>query len=131
LNVTVSEEQHGMLLELGDLQHRSAASFLRELLDTATPILRATLPILRARSLAIEDQPAALEKSVTDALGALLGDDPAQIDLVDHIAALLASQGDQEGAEGEAEPDARASARPEADSPVAPSSARHVGERIG
>lgn len=47
LNVTVTEEQHALLVELSALQGRSSASFLREMLDAATPLLRATVPTLR------------------------------------------------------------------------------------
>jgi len=47
VNVTVTEEQHAMLLELAALQGGSASSFLRQQLDAATPLLRAALPLLR------------------------------------------------------------------------------------
>lgn len=47
INVTVSEEQHGLLLELAALNGGSAAGYLRLMLDQATPLLRATVPALR------------------------------------------------------------------------------------
>lgn len=46
--IVVSAEQHELLMELGALQGRSAASYVRELLDMATPMFRAVLPLLRA-----------------------------------------------------------------------------------
>ena len=91
VNVVVTEEQHALLMEMGRLQRRSAASFLRELLDTATPIMRVALPILRARDLAIEEQPEALDKAAREALGALIGDAGDQMDLLDGLASLLGS----------------------------------------
>lgn len=48
LNVTVTEEQHALLLELAKLNGGSAAGYLRQMLDQSTPLLRATVPMLRA-----------------------------------------------------------------------------------
>lgn len=50
VNVTVTDEQHALLLELAriDPDTRSAAAFLRALLDRATPLLRKTVPLMRA-----------------------------------------------------------------------------------
>jgi hypothetical protein len=50
LNVTVTREQHALLLELASLDPDtpSAASFIRQLLDQATPLLRTTVPLMRA-----------------------------------------------------------------------------------
>lgn len=50
VNVTVTEEQHRLLLELAQLQGGSASSFLRQQLDLSTPILRAAVPLLRRAS---------------------------------------------------------------------------------
>jgi len=69
INVVVTDEQHGMLLELGALQGRSAASFLREMLDAATPMLRTALPVWRAAAAQAEEQPEALRQAIHDALG--------------------------------------------------------------
>ena len=101
VNVVVSVEQHELLMELARLQHRSASSLLRELLDASTPFLRAVLPVLQAREAAVEEMPGKLEKAALGALQALLGDDPAQLDLVDHIASVMASQGAPTGSPGE------------------------------
>lgn len=50
INVTVTAEQHALLLELASLNGNSAASYLRSMLDQATPLLRVTVPMLRAAS---------------------------------------------------------------------------------
>jgi len=47
VNVTVTHEQHSLLLELAQLQGGSAAGFLRQQLDLSTPLLRAAVPLLR------------------------------------------------------------------------------------
>lgn len=47
VNVTVTEEQHGLLLEIAGLQGGSAAGILRQQLDAMTPLLRAAVPLLR------------------------------------------------------------------------------------
>ncbi len=50
VNVTVTEEQQALLLELArlDPDTRSASGFLRQLLDEVTPLLRKTVPMMRA-----------------------------------------------------------------------------------
>ncbi len=50
LNVTVTREQHALLLELASLDPDtpSAAAFIRALIDQVTPLLRATVPMMRA-----------------------------------------------------------------------------------
>jgi len=50
VNVVVTEEQHALLLELAALDPatRSASAFLRHLLDQVTPLLRKTVPMMRA-----------------------------------------------------------------------------------
>lgn len=47
VNVTVTEEQHTLLLELARLRGGSAAGYLRQQLDLSTPLLRAAVPLLR------------------------------------------------------------------------------------
>lgn len=47
VNVCVTPEQHALLLELAELNGGSAAGYLRQMLDQATPLLRATVPALR------------------------------------------------------------------------------------
>lgn len=50
VNVVVSKEQHDLLLELASLDPntRSASSFVRQMIDQVTPLLRATVPMMRA-----------------------------------------------------------------------------------
>lgn len=50
VNVVVSQEQHALLSELArlDPETRSAAGFLRQMLDQVTPLLRATVPMMKA-----------------------------------------------------------------------------------
>lgn len=49
LNVTVTREQHALLLELASLDPDtpSAAAFIRQLIDQVTPLLRVTVPAMR------------------------------------------------------------------------------------
>ena len=49
VNVVVTDEQHALLSELAKLDPsvRSASSFLRAMLDQATPLLRKTVPMMR------------------------------------------------------------------------------------
>lgn len=50
IGVTVSEEQHALLADLAKLQGRSSASYLLEMLDAATPLLRSLVPAMREAS---------------------------------------------------------------------------------
>jgi hypothetical protein len=52
VNIVVTEEQHALLSELAELdpETRSAASYVRDLLDQVTPLLRITVPLMRAAS---------------------------------------------------------------------------------
>lgn len=68
LNVTVTEEQHALLLELAKLNGGSAASYMRQMLDAATPLLRATVPALR---MAAEEMDATREDAEQQ-IGAIL-----------------------------------------------------------
>ena len=69
LNVTVTPEQHALLRELAELNGGSAAGYLRQMLDQATPLLRATVPALR---MAAQEMNTTREQA-SDALGSLLG----------------------------------------------------------
>lgn len=55
VNVTVTEEQHRLLLDLAEHAEMSASGFLRLLLDAATPLLRVAVPEMR--DIAEEDHP--------------------------------------------------------------------------
>lgn len=80
LNVTVTREQHALLLELASLDPDtpSAASFIRQLIDQVTPLLRSTVPLMRA---AAEAQGSAREQ-LREPLAQFLGE-MAQMDLLD------------------------------------------------
>lgn len=68
LNVTVTAEQHALLLELAALNGGSAAGYLRQMLDQATPLLRATVPALR---LAAQEMTSTREQANQALLGML------------------------------------------------------------
>jgi hypothetical protein len=55
VNVTVTEEQHALLLELASCSDLSAAGFLRKMLDAATPLLRQTVPAMAEVSEELEE----------------------------------------------------------------------------
>jgi hypothetical protein len=105
LCVSISERQHEVLAELGLLQSRSSASFLREMLDAAMPMFEALLPIYRAAAQAQAIQPEALQVAIRQALDALEGE-RGQLDLLEHLArvqpALANDQADAAGAPSEA-----------------------------
>lgn len=82
VNVTVTEEQHALLLEMAKLDRgRSAAGFLRELLDQVTPLLRVTVNAMRAAAQEQNNAKAELGAMVSE-IQALI----AQRDLLDHEA---------------------------------------------
>lgn len=68
IGVTVSKEQHELLMKLGALQGRSASSYLREMLDSAMPMLEAMLPVFEAAAQQVAMQPQALAQAIKDAL---------------------------------------------------------------
>jgi hypothetical protein len=95
LNVTVTEQQHALLVELGALQGRSAASYLREMLDVSTPMLVALLPVYRAAAKQEAMQPEALQLAIKDALAGVEAQRD-QLDLLSLIAGTTpASANDQ------------------------------------
>lgn len=88
LNVVLTDEQHSLLLELGQLQNRSASSYLREMLDAAMPMLRSALPIWRAAAQQAEAQPEALQQAIRDVLSEVEGQKD-QLDLLQLLAGHL------------------------------------------
>jgi hypothetical protein len=100
LMIVVTPEQRDMLAELGKLQDRSAASFVRELVDAATPMFRQLLPVMRAHAEAIDGQPVKMEEAVLEVLRSAYGDDPAQLDMVEHINAIAAHMEAETAQEG-------------------------------
>lgn len=95
--VTVTEEQDQLLRQLAEMQHRSVASFLRELLDAATPMLRASVPLLKAARTTVQEQPQALREAAEGYVRAVAFYDD-QIDIEEVLAAI------QGPAAGEGEP---------------------------
>jgi hypothetical protein len=81
VNVVVSQEQHDLLRELASLDPstRSASSFMRQLLDQVTPLLRVTIPMMRVAAQEMESGRAQLQEPVRNFMAAL-----DQLDLLDH-----------------------------------------------
>ena len=80
LSVVVTPEQHQLLSELSTLQSRSASSYMRHLLDLATPSLRRILgPLTEAR-----DEEAEFDEAFADEVAELLLE--AEEDLTDQLA---------------------------------------------
>ena len=130
LNVTVSDEQHALLLRLGALQGRSAASYLRELLDASTPFLVALLPTLEAAQ-AGEERRSAEQAATVEALArSLVQDaDANQLDLLEHIATVMLAEASAGGGNAGAERERAARDRVAVPPPVPPSS--NTGVRSG
>ncbi len=80
LNVVVSEEQHALLLELASLDPDtpSASGFLRQLLDQVTPLLRKTVPMMRAATEELDSSREELRVPLRGFLAAM-----QQLDLID------------------------------------------------
>lgn len=100
LSVVVTEDQHAILTRLSALQDRSAASFVREIIDTATPLLRVLLATVEAQHETLAAVPEQFAKAVAQTLSGMLADDPDQLDLVAHIASLVGSDEEREGGIG-------------------------------
>jgi len=90
--IVVTAEQHQLLVELGALQGRSAASYVRELVDMATPMFKAVLPVLRA-SADVQGRVSALIADRMDGIireATTTGTDDGQTDLEAFIAEMKA-----------------------------------------
>jgi len=82
VNVVISPEQHRLLLSLGRSQGRSAASYVRELLDGVEPYLRHMLELEEARAQSLEEytdkvrsiSASVLEDTIAANQGNLFGD---------------------------------------------------------
>lgn len=90
--VTVSHEQRRLLRELARLQVRPVASYLREMLDVATPMLAAVLPVYRAAAAQEAIRPEALQLAIREAIAGV----EAKRDQLD-LLSLLAGQSDTVG----------------------------------
>lgn len=96
IQVTVTHGQRDLLMELGALQGRSAASFLREMLDAAMPMLEAMLPVYKAAAEQVAMQPEALQKAIREAIENVDAN-KAQLDLLHMISASTASVANETG----------------------------------
>jgi hypothetical protein len=83
VNIVVTEEQHALLLEFArlDPDTRSASSFLRSLLDEVTPLLRKTVPMMRAAAEELDSSREKLREPLRDFLTEM-----DQLDLLDKSA---------------------------------------------
>jgi len=82
VNIIVTEEQHALLSELASLDNRrSVAAIVRELVDEVTPLLRVTVPAMRAAKQELDSSRQSLKQPLADFLGAIqqhdLLDEPA------------------------------------------------------
>ena len=112
LNVTISDHQHAVLLEIGKLQGRSAASYLREMVDASMPMLEAMLPVFRAAAMQEAMRPEALQTAIRSALAGI-EDRRDQLDLLEYLSRVhpeLAN--DLEPVVRDAPSEARADERP-------------------
>lgn len=89
VNVVVTEEQHALLSELARLDPatRSASGFLRAMLDQVTPLLRKTVPMMRAAAEELDSNRERLREPLRDFIREL-----EQLDLLDHPATPRASR---------------------------------------
>lgn len=79
VNVVVTEEQHALLSELARLDPtRSASGFVRELLDQVTPLLRKTVPLMRAAAEELDTGREQLRGALSEFLSEM-----QQLDLLD------------------------------------------------
>ena len=90
-NVTVTAEQHRLLSALGALQGRSAASYLRQMLDGAEPMLAALLKVLSEAEYQQDEASRALSEATKWALRDVGADNPNQIDWIASSAAMVGS----------------------------------------
>jgi hypothetical protein len=80
VNTVITEEQHALLSELASLDPtvRSSAGFVRELIDQVTPLLRVTVPAMRAAAQEMDSSREELKGPLRDLLAAV-----QQLDLAD------------------------------------------------
>jgi hypothetical protein len=111
LSVIVTADQHALLASLGALQGRSAASYVREIVDASTPHLRVLLATLQAASRSTDDLPALLAQVSAEVVRRLEPYDElnhAQLDLIadileahglDEMSVAVSDLGDRERSE--------------------------------
>lgn len=113
INVTVTPDQHRLLLALGELEGRSASSYLRQLLDQAQPVFEALLPVYLQAAQQAAETPEKLRQAIAAAL-AEIEHGKSQLSLLDHLAGI---QGTVANDRPGASPPAPSGAREEAVAP--------------
>jgi hypothetical protein len=80
VNIVCTPEQRALLSELADLDPtiRSPAGFVRQLLDEVTPLLRVTVPMMRAAAQEMDASRSQLKEPLADFYATL-----KQMDLLD------------------------------------------------
>lgn len=84
VNIVVTEEQHALLSELASLDRKqgnkaaSASGFVRALLDQVTPLLRKTVPLMRAAAEELDSNRESLREPLRDFMREM-----QQLDLLD------------------------------------------------
>lgn len=124
LMIVVTPEQRRLLAEIAKLQSRSSASIVRDLVDAATPMLRALQPVLQAADAATRGQPAQVQEIASQVIQAAYSEDQhAERDLahlVNVIAGMLERDAGEGGDAGADRSDDRSEDRTDAASPTQP-----------
>ena len=94
VNVVVTEEQHALLSELAHLDPsvRSSSAFLRAMLDQVTPLLRKTVPLMRAAAEELDINREALRAPLREFLAEM-----QQFDLLDAAPGAARPQRSEDG----------------------------------
>lgn len=72
VNIVVTDEQYALLSELASLDNRrSVAAIVRELVDEVTPLLRVTVPAMRAAKQELDTSRESLRKPLAEFLSAM------------------------------------------------------------
>ncbi len=72
VNIVVTKEQYALLSELASLDdRRSPAAIVRELVDQVTPLLRVTVPAMRAAKQELDTNREALRKPLAEMVAAM------------------------------------------------------------
>ena len=110
VNIVVTEEQHALLSELAELERKqgnasaSASGFVRQLLDQVTPLLRKTVPLMRAAAEELDTGRESLRAPLREFLAEL-----QQHDLLDLATSADARTERSDGARGRPRPARRKS----------------------
>jgi len=72
VNIVVTKEQYALLSELASLDdRRSPAAIVRELVDQVTPLLRVTVPAMRAAKQELDTNRESLRKPLAEMVAAI------------------------------------------------------------